>query len=346
MLRLFDVIEKGGRWPKQLQTWLLVLLRKEEGIPTWKSVRPISVASVVYRMWARICTFSLMRICHEKALPTVGPRLSTRSFWGYVADFVAEEEATGGSPPGVVLDIFKAFNVMRRQLVADVMTHFGLPPCIITASMNALNGMERQILVAGCVYPAEAHLKQSTTGVPEGDPLSVVAMFCMCLFFAKFVMSEAEVTPITYADNWQVIARQVGPIIQVLPRIREFLDVCALPLSPEKCWLCSAGKQERKRIKLVTFEDSSIPVRLQAVDLGADMPYCKRRAAAKQNVRIKVGDRRLQRAKGFPGSKWQKTRLMISGIWPQCLHGGETCFVPKSVLKKALHAGRAGRFRG
>ena len=151
---------------------------------------------------------------------TVGPRLSTRSLWGYVADFVAEEEAAGGSPSGVVLDIIKAFNVMRRRrpLVTAGMLHFGLPSNIVLAWMKALDGMERQILVAGCVYPAAEDLKKSTAGVPEGDPLSVVAMFCMCLFFARFVLGEADVVPVTYADNWQVIARQVGPIVTLFCR--------------------------------------------------------------------------------------------------------------------------------
>ena len=143
LLRLFAIIEKGGRWPKQLQTWLLVLLQREEGIPTWKSVGPISVAFVVYQMWARIRTFQLLRICCEKALPTVGPRVSTGSLWGFVADFVSEEEATGESPSGVVLDIIKAFNVMRRPMITDVMLHFGLPSDIVLAWMNSLNGMER-----------------------------------------------------------------------------------------------------------------------------------------------------------------------------------------------------------
>lgn len=145
----------------------------------------MSVASVVYRLfWARMRTFQLLKICHLKALPMVGPRLSTRSLWGFVSDYVAEEEAIGGSPSGVALDITKAFNVMRRPLVSDVMKHFGLPANIVSAWMSALDGMERQILVAGCVYQALDHLRQSTAGV-EGDPLSVVAMFCMCLFFCQ-----------------------------------------------------------------------------------------------------------------------------------------------------------------
>ena len=50
LLRIFTQVESGMPWPKQLQQWLVILLRKEEGIPEWSSVRPISVASVVYRV--------------------------------------------------------------------------------------------------------------------------------------------------------------------------------------------------------------------------------------------------------------------------------------------------------
>ena len=203
---------------------------------------------------------------------------------------------------------------MRKPLVSDVMKHFGLPANIISAWMSALDCMERQILVAGCVYQAPVHLRRSTAGVPEGDPLSVVAMFCMCLFFAKFVNKNDDVAPVTYADNWQVLAPEVGPIVRALLVNHQFLDRCALPISSEKCWLWSAGKLARQRLRQVTFGDSRIPVRLQAVDLGADMPYSKRRAAARRNLRVQVGHRRLQRAKGLPGSKWQKSRLVMTGI--------------------------------
>eukprot|EP00435_Cladocopium_sp_Y103_P066155 s840_g28.t1 len=116
LLRLFELIEKGGCWPKQLQTWLLVLLRQEDGIPTWKSVRPISGASVVYRMWARIRTFQLLQVCHGMALPTMGPRLSksTRSLWVSLQTLWRKKMPqvilqTVGSPPCMsgLLELFR-----------------------------------------------------------------------------------------------------------------------------------------------------------------------------------------------------------------------------------------------
>ena len=341
LLRIFRAIEKGCAWPKQLQQWLVVLLRKEEGIPEWNSVRPISVASVVYRIWSRIRTRQLLALCQSFALPTVGPRLSTRSLWGYVVDFVAEEAHAGREPSGLVVDIVKAFNVLRRPLVRDVMCHCGVDRDVVDAWLRGLDGMERHLLVAGNIYRAEPVFRSSSAGVPEGDPLSVVAMFCMCRFFALWVQTKADVMPLTYADNWQVLASEVRRVLESLPFVAQFLECCALPISPDKCWMWSTTAEGRRRLRAAKLNDACIPVKLQAVDLGADLPYCRRRAAAKRNQRVSAGHRRLLRARGIPCSRWRKSRLIVSGVWAQCLHGAETCQVPFSVLKRLrTQAGR------
>ena len=57
--------------------------------------------------------------------------------------------------------------------------------------------------------------------------------------------------------------------------------------------------------------------------------------------RVSAGHRRLLRARGIPCSRWRKSRLIVSGVWAQCLHGAETCPVPFSVLKRLrTQAGR------
>ena len=46
--------------------------------------------------------------------------------------------------------------------------------------------------------------------------------------------------------------------------------------------------------------------------------------------------------RGFRALGGTKPRLVLSGVWPQCLHGAETCQVPLSVLKRLrTQAGRA-----
>ncbi len=58
-LELFNAIEQTEmQWPTQLSKWLLVVLRKtDSATPDWTLLRPISVAGILYRIWARMRTF-------------------------------------------------------------------------------------------------------------------------------------------------------------------------------------------------------------------------------------------------------------------------------------------------
>ena len=52
---IFGWIESKGRWPVTLAQWFIILLRKSEAdTPSWSDVRPITVASSLYRLWARV----------------------------------------------------------------------------------------------------------------------------------------------------------------------------------------------------------------------------------------------------------------------------------------------------
>lgn len=52
-------------------------------------------------------------------------------------------------------------------------------------------------------------------------------MYCMCRLFALWMQTKANVMPLTYADNWQVLASEVG-VLEALPFAAQFLECCAL----------------------------------------------------------------------------------------------------------------------
>jgi len=57
LLLLFQWCEKVQAWPKVFSVWLVILLRKvPTGILPWSSVRPISVAATLYRVWSKMRT--------------------------------------------------------------------------------------------------------------------------------------------------------------------------------------------------------------------------------------------------------------------------------------------------
>lgn len=232
---------------------------------------------------------------------------------------------------GLVLDITKCFNVLDRRLVAQVMIRAGCPASLVQAWIAALNQLSRHVMVTGFSFGDSP----SSTGVPEGDPLSVCAMFCVSWACSHFVVSQCNgILPACYADNWQFLARTTATLKSAGPFIEAFLDKACLPISAPKCWVWSTSVPGRKRLRTFQLFGTSIPLRYQAKDLGADISYCRRKAAKVRNARVLTGTRRFHRLAGLPTSRGHKTHLLLAGIFPHVLHGAETSVVPRTVLQR------------
>jgi hypothetical protein len=79
---------------------------------------------------------------------------------------------------------------------------------------------------------------------------------------------------------------------------------------------------------------------VQARELGADISYCRRKAACERNKRTTSGLGRMSKLHGLPGSVFRKTRLLLAGIFPHALHAAEASYAPKTVLQR-LRSGAA-----
>ena len=332
LLDIFRAVEAGAEWPKLCKQWLVVLLRKEQmGLLTWDLVRPISVAGFLYRTWAKARTMVMMRHACKLASPTVSPVLSTRSIWGLELDLLDSQVRKGTATSGFVLDITKAFNVLHRAMLKAIMLRYGFPPTVVAAWFKALKDMRRQVLVNGAVYG----MSTATTGVPEGDPLSVIAMFSVAACFRDFVQSvDDRVLPITFADNWEVFATKVGALEKVMCALPMFLEDMMLPVNPAKCWFWSISASVRKRLKNWHWKGDKVPVLLSAKVLGADVSYSFRRAARVRNGRIRAGHRRMMKIAGLPMGRSKKVMLLFKSTFPQSLHAAEPTALPRTTAKR------------
>ena len=144
---------------------------------------------------------------------------------------------------GVVLDLIKAFNVVCRPFLEALMIRLGFPVIVVQAWFASMKGLTRQPLVAGSVFGSSS----STTGIPEGDPLSILGMFSLCCLFREVVRTtEPLAVPFSYADNWEVVAGDVQALIGILEALDKMTTVCLLPVAPSKCWTWAFAKTDRK----------------------------------------------------------------------------------------------------
>eukprot|EP00438_Fugacium_kawagutii_P019856 Skav227951 [mRNA] locus=scaffold146:636511:639147:- [translate_table: standard] len=231
---------------------------------------------------------------------------------------------------GLITDVKKAFNCLPRQVIIACAHHFGLHPQLISGWHRAIARIERFFIVEGAC--SQACL--ASCGYPEGDPLSVVAMFL--LNQAMHGMLQSQVTPcriISYVDNWEVVSSQPEQIIQAKTAMTTFAEDVHLTLDAGKthCWsLDPNGRQLFRR----AMED----VRYDVKDLGGHVVFCKRATIHTITSRIKAsGDLWTWLARSMSPDK-HKLQVLSSVAWPRCFHGISSLRIGIAHVKKLRSA--------
>ena len=115
-----------------------------------------------------------------------------------IEDAIADNETIGG----LTMDLIKAFNTFGRFPTACIMVCLGIPQIVVDSWIRSLSLMIR--------YPTlNNHVGKgiySTTGVPEGCSISVLAMVATSCFF-YFRLVHVQIQPFAYADNWSWLSR-------------------------------------------------------------------------------------------------------------------------------------------
>ena len=276
-------------------------------------------------------TRRLMIHCRSLSSLLVSPTLSTKAIWTFISDLISHRLGAGKQLCGLVLDIVKCFNVLDRKLLQVLFDRYGFDRTVTRQWMAALTGLSRTVLLGGYSYGSSS----SNTGIPEGDPLSVIGMFVFAFTFSRFVDHHVpQALVATYADNWEILADSSEVLLQAMPLVEQFLEQFHLPVAVKKCWSWAIRPLDRKILRLQKFFGESLPLKLAARELGADVSYCRKRAAKVRNLRVSSGHQRLLKLAGLPVPIWRKTRLLLSSIFPHALHAAEATWVPKTTFQR------------
>ena len=127
--------------------------------------------SNLYRLWARVFCQQVIKVWSVKLPPCIRGCLKGRcaqdvSYW---LQTMAETHILNDEPcSGLVLDLRKAFNLLPRAPIGVLMRVLGVPDQQISFWLNSLRLLHWLLHV-------KAHLGEklhSTTGIPDGDPIS------------------------------------------------------------------------------------------------------------------------------------------------------------------------------
>ena len=316
LVDIFNKIEQGCPWPRQMVTGFVVALEKTPGAATVNQYRPITLFSLCYRIWGSIRAKQILQHLQPYAPCTctgnLPGRYSAQVWYGVMQEIeLAQLHQTQLS--GWVIDLIKAFNLIPRVPIMCFMKALNVAPAILTAWMTALTTVERRFKLHNCVGPG----LRSCTGFPEGCALSVCAMLAHNLVAHAYLrLRHPHVTLWSYVDNIEATAPNAQRALAALEAFHSFSQVMDVSIDVAKSYTWSVQADQRKALRA----DAQV-TKLSARDLGGHVQYSKvvtNSTITERCESIKVLWGRLHRSLA-PYS--QKLRALVSKAWPSCLHG-------------------------
>ena len=342
-LSLLAQIENGDLpWPQQLSFATVIGLAKTDGAHEEGQFRPINLFSTLYRNWARLRTKQMLQqMSQVMPVEALGfmPHRETTEVWLQMQAHIELMIQRGEAFSGLSTDLKRAFNNIGRKQVFLIAGHVGLPWQLLNAWQKFLNTFVRRFDVHGNLGNALS----SSSGFPEGCPLSIISMLVVDWSYHVYMRVFApRVTTFSFVDNLTLAAREAQWIAHAYFVLREVCQLFGLCTDHDKTYVWGLTKFDRQQLTQLHF-----PCLSDASELGGAMTY----GAARRN--------RVLRARGDKlKPKWiklrksfapllQKYAMLHTVFWPLALHGSSNCLISDNyALELRRAAAKALRLSG
>ena len=344
LLALLARVESSANWPLQLQQALVHCLEKSNDATSVNQYRPITLMSLVYRVWAGVHSSRILRhlsqLCDGLQCGFVEGGTAS-DIWYWVQTAIEAALSDGKIACGIVGDLVKAYNTLPREPVWHFLQLLGIPSQFIHCWRQHLQGLQRRFVVRNSC----SEVASTRTGFPEGCPLSCAGMVALDIVWHAFQKHYSPaIRCLSFVDNLEIYGDRVGPVLQGLSTMQRFCQLLDLELDMKKLYGWSTSQFGRKALV-----NAGVTISHGERDLGGQMNY-----GSKLHNQVVVD--RIQSLKSlFTALRkasltvQQKMKCISGALWPRGLHGcesvelGEAHFKSlRSDVMRALRWDRAG----
>ena len=316
ILDLYRSVENGAEWPPQVATGFVSSLDKQRGDGWVDSYRPVTIYSMVYRVWsssrARSALKDLSQVLPNSVRGGV-PARQAKSVWYELSQLIESAHCTGDSLQGILVDIKRAFNALPRLPVWQAMHCMNFPPTILVAWASFVASQQRRFRVRN----SAGNGLRSCVGFPEGCAMSVFAMTIIDWLMELWIQSQVihPTSVISYVDDWQAIFGQPHDFGRVWEAILSFAQALDLEIDINKSCLWAAHSEDRAILK-----QHPLGTVLAARDLGAHQNFCRRSGNATVTQRIAELTPFWKKLRMSLSPLAAKLQALVQAAWPRSLH--------------------------
>ena len=306
-----------------------ILLAKNNEPKSMHDGRPITILSSLYRLLGKVIFRQVADYWSQKLpLPISGglPGRGVKDI-AYAQKFqIASFLSTGRQLGGFSLDLVKAFNNFGRYPLALAMQKIGIPSYITDFWVQSLARMKRFLFHKSSL----AEGIPSTTGVPEGCSLSVLAMISLSTVY--YFKLQAEGTfPYAYADNWSWFTCTQKAHFRAYILMLNLVHSLKLQIDFKKSWHWGSTKSFREGCNdfhlLFPNEFGKVTIRTSVKDLGEQVVYNKSVSLGFIKEKFQEAVQRIRRLKHIPTTLAIKMHKAQSASWAVATYSADTTFV-------------------
>ena len=223
MIYLFDQVVRLG-FPTHLARSRVHVLSKTDCPQSFSDGRPITIYSTMYRLWTSLLARSILHQWSAWMPVEVAGGMPHRCSSDIAFEIQRSIEAAllRHQPlGGFSLDISKCFNQIPRPPISCLLKHLGVPPNIVDRWIQILTVSERTPVFHGTMGASMG----ASTGTPEGDALSVVAMCAICWMLIECNRHTGS-RLLTFVDNFSWLATQQSSYVAAWARPGQYVLPC------------------------------------------------------------------------------------------------------------------------
>ena len=311
----FECIEQSHSWPSQVATGFVSALEKQPGSLQVGSFRPITIYSLLYRIWSSVrASDFLQTFKHVVPAGVRGgiPSRQARSIWYEAAQLLEQSHLGGLAYIGVVADLVKAFNQIPREPIWLALQALGCPGWFIRTWASFVGCQQRRFRVRRSVGDAIG----SDVGFPEGCALSVCSMSILDFMLDRWLAPvHPTVQVVSFVDDWQIMHRAIEMHEIIVQELWNFVAAVAMQIDLKKSYVWAVRANDRQKLRT-----SSLKVALSARELGAHINFCKRSGNCTLVERItSLGPTWMMMRSSLSPYKHKVTALKMLA-WPRSLH--------------------------
>ena len=305
LCRFYEHVEIwGGEWPGFWTLAKTLCLPKSELPKSPMDVRPITILSKTYRLWAKIRGKQIAQHLASMVPATIGgpcKGISSEIIAQFTSLEIENALQNHQKIQGMVLDLVKCYNAIPREPMYRILQRLGVNPHYLKAFQSMLANMKRTFEINGGIDPIPW---KTSTGIVEGCGVAVSCMLALGIWCNSVIQAcESEAQSIMFADNWAVITTSIQQLQTIINQIIDFLDALKMEMSPQKSWLWATDSSDRKLLKEIHANGQTIPIVHHAKDLGVDQVYSRKIACPTKRGKIR---KTIQKMKDIQKAKLPK----------------------------------------